>query len=91
MIQGKSHHAESRAKTRKSSAAQNRIQGKTTKVFAAVPSRRPPTFGRRCSLRHSYSRQRGSLALAAQRRAAVAAEPGGLATIPSSSANGAAA
>jgi hypothetical protein len=30
MIQGKSHHAESRAKTRKASAAQNRIQGKTT-------------------------------------------------------------
>jgi cellulose biosynthesis protein BcsQ len=30
MIQGKSHHAESCAKTRKSSAAQNRIQGKTT-------------------------------------------------------------
>lgn len=30
MIQGKSHHAESRAKTRKSSAAQIRIQGKTT-------------------------------------------------------------
>jgi hypothetical protein len=32
MIQGKSHHAESRAKTRKASAAQNRIQGKTTAV-----------------------------------------------------------
>lgn len=30
MIQGKSHHAKSRAKTRKASAAQNRIQGKTT-------------------------------------------------------------
>src|SRR5216684_8648220 len=30
MIQGKSHHAESCAKTRKSSVAQNRIQGKTT-------------------------------------------------------------
>jgi len=30
MIQWKSHHAESCAKTRKSSAAQNRIQGKTT-------------------------------------------------------------
>ena len=34
MIQGKSHHAESRAKTRKASAAQNRIQGKTTAANA---------------------------------------------------------
>lgn len=38
MIQGKSHHAESRAKTRKASAAQNRIQGKTTST--AVDNRR---------------------------------------------------
>jgi hypothetical protein len=42
MIQGKSHHAESRAETRKASAAQNRIQGKTTAepIAPSAPIRR---------------------------------------------------
>ncbi len=55
MIQGQSHHGESCAKTRKSSAAQNRIQGKTTNA--------PPVFLDTPRLSLFLIRTRGSASL----------------------------
>ena len=91
MIQGKSHHAESRAKTRKASAAPNRIQGKTTKESAALPARKAADLDRPRSPRRRRSRSRTSQALASQPRDATGAEPGDLATVLSSPVNGVAA